>query len=156
MRLGILVTAFAALLLISVDTVPANAQTSVRFVLDFLLQGQQSPFVLGREKGYYTAQKVEFSAFDAGRGGADSITKVASGTYDIGFGDLSSLIEYNARNPGHELIAVVLIYDRAPLSLISLKKNNIVKPVDLIGRKGGAPSVDATYRLFNGVWCSRR
>ena len=28
---------------------PASAQaTDVRFVLDFLLQGQQSPFVLGR------------------------------------------------------------------------------------------------------------
>src|SRR2546425_1117345 len=67
-------------------TVPAQAQTTdVRFVLDFLLQGQQSAFVLGRERGYYTAQKVNLTAFDPGRGGADSITKVASGTHDIGF-----------------------------------------------------------------------
>src|SRR5215475_1650551 len=138
------------MLLSAAINAPAGAQaTDVRFVLDFLLQGQQSAFVLGREKGYYTAQKVEFSAFDAGRGGADSITKVASGTHDIGFGDLSSLIEYNAKNPGRELIAVVLIYDQAPLSLISLKKANIEKPADLVGRRGGAPSVDATYRLFN-------
>jgi NitT/TauT family transport system substrate-binding protein len=58
-------------------------------------------------------------------------------------------MEFNARNPGRELIAVLLIYDQAPLSLISLKKAGIRKPADLIGRKGGAPSVDATYRLFN-------
>jgi NitT/TauT family transport system substrate-binding protein len=149
MRKGTLIAAFAALFVTCAGTMPANAQTNVRFVLDFLLQGQQSPFVLGREKGYYTAQKVNFSAFDPGRGGADSITKVASGTHDLGFGDLSSLIEYNAKNSGRELIAVVLIYDQAPLSLISLKKANIEKPADLVGRKGGAPSVDATYRLFN-------
>jgi NitT/TauT family transport system substrate-binding protein len=130
-------------------TAASNAQsTDVRFVLDFLLQGQQSPFVLGRERGYYSAQKINLAAFDQGRGGADSITKVASGTHDVGFGDLSAMMEYNARNPGRELIAVLLVYDQAPLSIISLKKSGIEKPADLMGRKGGAPAVDATYRLF--------
>jgi len=129
---------------------PLQAQgTNVRFVLDFLLQGQQSAFVLGREKGYYAAQRINLTSFDPGRGGADSITKVASGTHDVGFGDLSAMIEFNARNPGQELIAVLLIYDQAPLSLISLKSARIEKPSDLAGRKGGAPTVDATYRLFN-------
>jgi len=128
----------------------ARAEASeVRFVLDFLLQGQQSPFVLGREQGYYAAEGISFSAFDPGRGGADAITKVASGTHDVGFGDLSALIEFDARNPGRELTAVLLIYEQAPLSLIALKKSGIAKPADLVGRKGGAPSVDATYRLFN-------
>src|SRR5262249_31589841 len=79
-------------------TPPAHGQTTdVRFVLDFLLQGQQSAFVLGRERGYYAAQKVNLTAFDPGRGGADSIAKVASGTHDVGFGDLSAMIEFNAR-----------------------------------------------------------
>jgi NitT/TauT family transport system substrate-binding protein len=146
-----LAAATIALIMIAAGSVaPSRAQgTDVRFVLDFLLQGQQSPFVLGRQKGYYAAQKVNLAAFDAGRGGADSITKVASGSYDVGFGDLSALIEFNARNPGQELIAVLLIYDQAPLSIISLKKSGIEKPADLPGRKGGAPTVDATYRLFN-------
>ena len=79
---------------------PAVAQSNdVRFVLDFLLQGQQSAFVLGRERGYYSAQKINLVAFDPGRGGADAITKVASGTHDIGFGDLSAMIEFNATYP---------------------------------------------------------
>ena len=59
------------------------------------------------------------------------------------------MIEFNAKNPSRELIAVLLIYDQAPLSLISLKKSGISKPADLMGRKGGAPTVDATYRLFD-------
>src|SRR4051812_32772950 len=115
----------------------AYAQAAdVRFVLDFLLQGQQSPFVLGREKGYYAAQHINLTSFDPGRGGADSITKVASGTHDIGFGDLSAMIEFNAKNPGRELIAVLLIYDQAPLSLISLKKAGIGNPQTSWGAKG--------------------
>jgi hypothetical protein len=73
--------------------------------------GQQSAFVLGREREYYTAQGINLTAFDPGHGSADPITKVASGAYDIGFGDLSALIEFNANNPGRELIAVVQIYD---------------------------------------------
>src|SRR6266852_8315023 len=134
--LALIATALAA---------PAAHAADVRFVLDFLLQGQQSAFVLGRERGYYAAQGVNLTAFDPGRGGADSITKVASGTHDVGFGDLSALIEFNAKNPGRELIAVLLVYDQAPLSLISLRKTGIEKPADLVGRKGGAPTVDATY-----------
>jgi NitT/TauT family transport system substrate-binding protein len=145
-----LLSAFILLLAAYAGATPAAAQSgNVRFVLDFLLQGQQSAFVLGRERGYYAAQGVNLTAFDPGRGGADSITKVASGTHDIGFGDLSSMIEFNAKNPGQELIAVLLIYDQAPLSLLSLRKTGINKPADLVGRKGGAPSVDATYRLFD-------
>lgn len=144
-----LLSAIIALGVAVLGAMPAQAASNdVRFVLDFLLQGQQSPFVLGREKGFYAAQRLNLTAFDPGRGGADSISKVASGTYDIGFGDLSALIEFNARNPGHELIAVLVVYDQAPLSLISLKKTGIRTPKDLMGRKGAAPAVDATYRLF--------
>jgi len=150
MRTRTMPAATVLLLAAFVAAVPARAQSAdVRFVLDFLLQGQQSAFVLGRERGYYAAQHINLAAFDPGRGGADSITKVASGTHDIGFGDLSAMMEFNARNPGRELIAVLLIYDQAPLSLISLKKTGIQKPGDLMGRKGGAPTVDATYRLFD-------
>ena len=111
MHIRNLTAAIAGLFLSTIaGTAPLQAQGSnVRFVLDFLLQGQQSAFVLGREKGYYAAQKVNLTAFDPGRGGADSITKVASGTHDVGFGDLSAMIEFNARNPGQELIAVLLM-----------------------------------------------
>ncbi len=147
--MGKILSTFALLIAVCSGTAAAAQTTNVRFVLDFLLQGQQSAFVLGRERGYYATQGINFSAFDPGRGGADSISKVATGTHDIGFGDLSSMIEFNAKNPGQELIAVLLVYEQAPLSLLSLKKSGITKPADLVGRKGGAPTVDATYRLFD-------
>ena len=52
MRIGNAIVATGILLLAALSGIAsAGAQaTDVRFVLDFLLQGQQSPFVLGRER----------------------------------------------------------------------------------------------------------
>ncbi|HEX9463148.1 MAG TPA: ABC transporter substrate-binding protein [Alphaproteobacteria bacterium] len=124
---------------------PAN----VKFSLDWLLQGQQAPFILTQERGYYRQAGVNLTALDAGRGSTDTIGKVASGVYEIGFGDLGALIEFNAKNPGKEMMGVLMIYDQAPLAIVSLKKAGINKPADLKGNKGAAPSFDSTYRLFN-------
>lgn len=127
---------------------PADA-ADVKFSLDWLLQGQQAPFILAQERGYYTQAGVNVTALDPGRGSTDTIGKVASGVYEIGFGDLGALIEFNAKNPGKELIGVLMIYDQAPLAIVSLKKAGINKPADLQGHKAAAPSFDSTYRLFN-------
>ena len=59
------------------------------------------------------------------------------------------MIEFNAKNPGKEMIAVAMIYDQAPFAIVSLKKHGIAKPADLKGKKGASPSFDSTYRLFN-------
>lgn len=139
-------TIAAALLLAA----PAAAQSpSVKFSLDWILQGQQAPFILGHEKGYYAAEGVSLAAVDAGRGSSDTIGRIASGVYEIGFGDLSSLIEFNAKNPGKEMVAVAMIYDQAPFAIVSMKKHGITKPADLKGKKGAAPAFDSTFRLFN-------
>jgi NitT/TauT family transport system substrate-binding protein len=128
---------------------PAAAETPVKFSLDWILQGQQAPFVLGEERGYYKAEGAPLTALDAGRGSTDTIGRIASGVYDIGFGDLGALIEFNAKNPGKEMIGVLMVYDQAPLAIVSLKKAGINKPADLKGKKAAAPSFDSTYRLFN-------
>lgn len=129
---------------------PAAAQqTSVKFSLDFTLQGAQAPFFLARERGYYAAEGVNVTAIDVGRGSGDTVSRVASNTYDIGFGDINSLIEFDARNPGKEFPAVLMIYNKAPLSIVALKKSGISKPKDLVGKKAAAPSFDASYRMFD-------
>src|SRR4051812_19967400 len=75
----------------------AAAQTNVKFSLDFVLQGPQAPFFLADDRGYYKAEGVNLTALDAGRGSGDTVQRVASGVYDIGFGDLNALIEFNAK-----------------------------------------------------------
>lgn len=127
----------------------AFAQTSVKFTLDFSLQGSHSPFFLAQERGYYRDAGVNVTAIDTARGAGDAILRVATNTYDLGFGDLNSLIEFNARNPGKEIPAVLIVYDKAPMSVVTLKSSGIGKPADLVGKKAAAPNFDAGFRMFN-------
>jgi NitT/TauT family transport system substrate-binding protein len=137
------------LLALSLLAGAAWAQTSVKFTLDFSLQGSHSPFFLAEERGYFKAEGVNVTAIDTARGAGDAILRVATNTYDLGFGDLNSLIEFNARNAGKEIPAVLIVYDRAPMSIIALKSSGIAKPTDLVGKKAAAPNFDAGFRMFN-------
>jgi NitT/TauT family transport system substrate-binding protein len=139
----------AASLLVALAAGPAAAQTNVKFSLDFTLQGSQAPFYLARDRGYYAAEGVNVTAIDVGRGSGDTVNRVASGTYDLGFGDINSLIEFDAKNPDKGFPAVMMVYNKAPMSIITLKKSGISKPRDLAGKKGAAPSFDASYRMFD-------
>jgi NitT/TauT family transport system substrate-binding protein len=127
----------------------ASAQTNVKFTLDFSLQGSHSPFFLAEERGYYKAEGVNVISIDTARGAGDAIARVATSTYDIGFGDVNSLIEFNARNPGKEIPAVLIVYNKAPMSIVTLKASGISKPTDLIGKKAAAPNFDAGFRMFS-------
>lgn len=138
----------AAGLTLALTAGAATAQTNVKFSLDFTLQGSQAAFYVARERGYYAAEGLNVTSIDVGRGSGDTVGRVASGTYDIGFGDINSLIEFNAKNPGREIPAVMMVYDKAPLSIVALKSAGIAKPADLVGKKGAAPSFDASYRMF--------
>jgi len=140
---------FAACALVAVSHA-ALAQTKVRFQLDWRLDGQTAPFFLGNCKGYFKAEGLEVQ-LDAGAGSSLAVQRVASGTYDMGFGDTSSLIEFlsnNYTNPSTRVRAVYVTYDATPAGVMMLKKTGIGKPVDLIGKTLGAPTFDAGRKLW--------
>ncbi|MBL8700373.1 MAG: ABC transporter substrate-binding protein [Alphaproteobacteria bacterium] len=130
--------------------VPASAQQApVKFTLDFVIQGPQAPFFLAAERGHYAKEGVNLTALDAGRGSADTVNRIASGAYDIGIGDINALIEFNAKNPGKELVAVMMYYDSGPFAIMTLRDKGIATPKDLAGKKAAAPSFDTPFRLFS-------
>ena len=137
----------AALSLGIVAGLPAKAQTSIKFTLDWVFQGPTSPFLVALEKGYYKAEGLDVT-MDPGQGSAGAMQRVASGAYQIGFADVNSLIEYNAKNPGKEILCVFMAYDFPPFGVYALKKSGIKGPKDLEGKKLGAPVFDASFRLF--------
>lgn len=125
----------------------AWAQTAVKFTLDWVFQGPTSPFLVALDKGYYKAEGLDVT-MDPGQGSAGAVQRVATGAYHIGFADVNSLIEYNAKNPGKEVLAVFMAYDFPPFGVYALKKSGIKGPKDLEGKKLGAPVFDASFRLF--------
>src|SRR6185503_10778169 len=106
-------------------SVPAAAQIKLKMVLNWKYQGPQGWFFIADDKGYFKAEGLEIQ-IDQGDGSATPIPRVASGTYDIGFGDINALIEFAARKPDEAPIAVYVMYNRPPFT-IAVKANSPIK-----------------------------
>ena len=122
----------------------ASAQTAIKFSLDFDFEGPSAPFLLPLDKGYYKAEGLDVS-IDTAANSLEPIDRVASGAYDMGFGDINSLIKFRDANPGMPIKAVFVLYNRPPFAIIGRKSRGISTPKDLEGKKLGAPALDAAY-----------
>lgn len=128
----------------------AHAQnTPIKFQLDWRFEGPSALFLTPVAKGYFKANKLDVTV-DAGNGSGGAVTRVASGTYDMGFADLASVMEFHANNPDapNKPVAVMMVYNNTPASVMALKKSGIKTPADLNGKKMGAPVFDAGRRAF--------
>lgn len=148
------------LLAATLATGATAAETSIKFSLDFKFEGPSAPFVLPLDKGYYKAEGLTVS-IDTATGSLEPINRVASGTYDMGFGDINSLIKFRDTNPGTPIKAVFMVYNRPPFSIVGRKSRGISKPKDLEGKKLGAPAADGAYAQWpifvqaNGIDASK-
>ena len=138
----------------------ASAQTAIKFSLDFKFEGPAAPFVVAIDKGYFKAEGLDVTIDTAG-GSLEPINRVASGTYDMGFGDINSLIKFRDQNPGVPLKAVFMIYNNPPFAIVGRKSLGISNPKSLEGKKLGAPAADGAFAQWpifvqaNGIDASK-
>ena len=128
----------------------AQAQeTPVKFQLDWRFEGPAALFLVPAAKGYFKSEKLNVTV-DAGNGSGGAVTRVASGSYDMGFADLAALMEFHANNPTapNKPVAVMMVYNNTPAAVLALKKSGIKTPADLNGKKLGAPVFDAGRKAF--------
>ena len=127
----------------------AQATTPIKFQLDWRFEGPAALFLQPVAKGYFKAAGLDVTV-DAGNGSGGAVQRVASGTYDMGFADLAAVMEFHANNPDaqNKPVAVMMVYNNTPASVMALKKSGITKPADLAGKKLGAPVFDAGRRAF--------
>ncbi len=117
----------------------------MRFTLDWRFEGPAALFLMAFEKGYFKAEGLDVT-LDTGNGSREAIPRVASGTYDVGFGDVNSLIRFRDENPTVDLKAVMMIYDKPPFSIVGRKSRGITAEAkSLEGKKLGAPAADAAF-----------
>ncbi|MBW4655036.1 MAG: ABC transporter substrate-binding protein [Kaiparowitsia implicata GSE-PSE-MK54-09C] len=128
------------------NTSPAEL-TTVRFTLDWAVQGVHAPIGVAIEKGYFAEEGLDIQ-FEPGSGSADAITKVASGAFDMGLGDINSLMEFNVNNPDTPVRAVAIYYNQSPMAIMALDESDITEPSDLENKTLGIPAGSATRRLL--------
>lgn len=127
----------------------AIADTPIKFQLDWRFEGPAALFVHPVARGHFKAAGLDVTV-DAGNGSGGAVTRVASGSYDMGFADLAALMEFHANNPDapNKPVAVMMVYNNTPAAVLALKKSNIKTVSDLSGKKLGAPVFDAGRKAF--------
>lgn len=135
--------------LVSMAGIAQTQTTPIKFQLDWRFEGPSALFLTPAAKGYFKAAGLDVT-IDAGNGSGAAVNRVASGAYDMGFADLAALMEFHANNPDapNKPVAVMMVYNDTPASVMALKKSGIKTPADLSGKKLGAPVFDAGRRAF--------
>ena len=144
-----LLKATAALALTATMGIAHSQVTPIKFQLDWRFEGPAALFLTPAAKGYFKDAKLDVT-IDAGNGSGGTVTRVASGAYDIGFADMAALMEFHANNADapNKPVAIMMVYNDTPASVMALKKSGIKTPADLSGKKLGAPVFDAGRKAF--------
>jgi NitT/TauT family transport system substrate-binding protein len=133
---------------LAASAMSASAQTSdVKFALDWAVQGNHAIWTLAADKGHFAREGLNVT-IDRGFGSGDTVVKVASGAYDMGFADINAVVPFNAANPNTRIKAVFLVFDQSLSGVIAHKGGPIASPKDVEGRTLASPDAEASRLLF--------
>lgn len=119
--------------------------TDIDFALDWKFEGPAAPYLMAMERGYYEEEGLNVS-IDSGSGSLEAIPRVASGTYQLGFADVNSLIKFRDQNPDSAPVkAIMMTYDAPPFAIVARRSLGVETPTDLEGKTLGAPATDGAY-----------
>lgn len=127
-------------------TSSALAAETVRWLNDWLPAGDKALVYLAAEKGYFEEEGVEVE-IRSGRGSSDVVTKLATGSADMGTGGLGALLQAKAEsNVG--VTAVMSLYTKQPDAVLVDAASDIKTLKDLEGKTLATP----TFSASNVTW----
>jgi NitT/TauT family transport system substrate-binding protein len=129
-------------------TAAASAEeTTIKFTLGWKTQGSDSAFFIARDKGYFKAEGLNV-IIDQGEGSGATVTRVMSGAYDAGFGDVNAIIQNASTKPDEAPVMVYMMWNQPPFAIVSKTGTGIKSPKDLEGKTLGGAQGTPTTRLL--------
>jgi ABC-type nitrate/sulfonate/bicarbonate transport system substrate-binding protein len=121
---------------------------AVKVRLKWLHQAQFAGFYTAKEKGFYSAKRLDVSLEP---GGMDfpAVQMVSSGSEDFGVTGADQILL--AREKGVPIVAVAVVYRKSPFCYFALKSSGITKPHDFVGKSIGVKlggNEELTYRAM--------
>ena len=123
------------------------APRTLRMILNTFTSGPQAWFFLAAERGYLREEGIELE-FTDGDTAANAVPRVASGEFDIGYGDMNALIELAAAGGEAQAVGVFATFNASPYTIAVPTASTIHAPEDLTGRSLGSHPNDAAMRLW--------
>lgn len=140
-------TGLSALVLTLLISGTARADTDIRFTLGWKTQGSDAAMLLALDKGYFEEEGLNVT-IDQGEGSGATVTRIMSGTYDAGFGDINAIIQNAATRPQEAPVMVYNMWSKPPFTIVSKKETGIQTPADLEGKTLGGAQGTPTTRLL--------
>lgn len=141
-------TLFGAAFAVLAGISPALAEmTDIKFTLGWKTQGSDAPFLVALNEGYFEKEGLNVT-IDQGEGSAATITRIMSGAYDAGFGDINAIIQNAAARPGEAPVMVFQMWNRPPFAIAVPKELGLTSPKELEGKTLGGAQGTPTTRLF--------
>lgn len=138
----------AALALGLVLAGPAAAETTkIKFTLGWKTQGSDAAFFLAKDKGYFAAEGLDVQ-IDQGEGSGATVTRIMSGAYDAGFGDINAIIQNASARPDQAPVMVYQMWNRPPFAIVVKADSTVKGPKDFEGKTLGGAQGTPTTRLL--------
>lgn len=129
---------------------PVSAQEAkYNVLLNTSFSGPVSFFLLADDKGYFEQAGLDLE-FAEGPGAAAMVPEVVHGKYDIGYGDVTALIERIALSePDTGPVAIFTTFNSVPFTIAVDADGPIETPKDLEGRTISGHPKDAALLTFD-------
>lgn len=119
----------------------------LRFKLNHFYQGQNSPFLYAADAGLFTQAGVDI-AFIEGFSSSQVTRALLEDEADLGFGDVTSVLEHAIRSGTAPISALLPIYVRSPCAIAYQRRKVPLQLRDLDGARLCGPQGDTSARLL--------
>ena len=138
----------AALLGVACSRAPRHAQdTTIKFTLGWKTQGSDAAFFYAKDNGYFKEEGLNV-VIDQGEGSGATVTRVMSGAYDAGFGDVNAIIQNASTKPQEAPVMVYMMWNQPPFAIVAKKTSGIKTIKDFEGHTLGGAQGTPTTRLL--------